>query len=101
MRNNTSPNRGNQEGGYEPGKDMLIALDCAASGTTMKKGKYLIDGTEKTGRLIEYYLIDKKYWPIIISIEDPFEQEDWDTYVNSRKVGGKVQIVEMTLRHKR
>ncbi|MBP7303713.1 MAG: phosphopyruvate hydratase [Fervidobacterium sp.] len=86
-----------KKAGYEPGKDIFIALDCAASEFyDEEKGKYLIDGTEKTGdELIEYYstLIDK-YWPVIISIEDPFEQEDWDTYVKfMQKVGGKVQIV--------
>ncbi|HPZ18137.1 MAG TPA: phosphopyruvate hydratase, partial [Fervidobacterium sp.] len=86
-----------KKAGYEPGKDIFIALDCAASEFyDEEKGKYLIDGTEKTGtELIEYYstLIDK-YWPVIISIEDPFEQEDWDTYVEfTQKVGGKVQIV--------
>ncbi len=86
-----------KKAGYEPGKDIFIALDCAASEFyDEEKGRYLIDGTEKTGdELIEYYstLIDK-YWPVIISIEDPFEQEDWDTYVKfTQKVGGKVQIV--------
>jgi len=86
-----------KKAGYEPGKDIFIALDCAASEFyDEEKGKYLIDGTEKAGdELIEYYstLIDK-YWPVIISIEDPFEQEDWDTYVKfTQKVGGKVQIV--------
>ncbi|HPT59814.1 MAG TPA: phosphopyruvate hydratase [Fervidobacterium sp.] len=86
-----------KKAGYEPGKDIFIALDCAASEFyDEEKGKYLIDGTEKTGaELIEYYsmLVDK-YWPVIISIEDPFEQEDWDTYVAfTQKVGGKVQIV--------
>ena len=86
-----------KKAGYGPGKDIFIALDCAASEFyDEEKGRYLIDGTEKTGdELIEYYstLIDK-YWPVIISIEDPFEQEDWDTYVKfTQQVGGKVQIV--------
>ncbi|MDM7321340.1 MAG: phosphopyruvate hydratase, partial [Fervidobacterium sp.] len=86
-----------EQAGYEPGKDIFIALDCAASEFYNEEtGKYNIDGTEKTGdELIEYYsmLVDK-YWPVIISIEDPFEQEDWDSYVKfTQKVGGKVQIV--------
>lgn len=86
-----------EKAGYEPGRDIFIALDCAASEFyDEEKGRYVIDGTEKTGEeLIEYYstLIDK-YWPVIISIEDPFEQEDWDSYVAfTSRVGGKVQIV--------
>ncbi|ABR30051.1 enolase [Thermosipho melanesiensis] len=84
-----------EKAGYVPGKDIYIALDVAASefynGET---GKYFIDGTEKTSdELIEYYesLINK--YPII-SIEDPFDQEDWDSYRKfNEKVGKKVQIV--------
>ncbi|MCD6104450.1 MAG: phosphopyruvate hydratase, partial [Thermosipho sp. (in: Bacteria)] len=56
--------------------------------------KYHIDGVDKSvDELIEYYetLIDK--YPII-SVEDPFDQEDWDAYVKfTSKVGNKVQVI--------
>ncbi|WP_126993072.1 phosphopyruvate hydratase [Thermosipho globiformans] len=81
--------------GYEPGKDIFIALDVAASEFYNEEtGKYFIDGSEKTvDELIEYYksLIEK--YPVI-SIEDPFDQEDWEAYQKfNKEVGNKVQIV--------
>ncbi|SHH31337.1 phosphopyruvate hydratase [Thermosipho atlanticus] len=81
--------------GYEPGKDIYIALDVAASEFYNEEtGKYHIDGVDKTvDELIEYYesLIDK--YPII-SIEDPFDQEDWDAYSKfNARVGSKIQII--------
>ncbi|ACJ74898.1 eno phosphopyruvate hydratase [Thermosipho africanus TCF52B] len=84
-----------QSAGYEPGKDIFIALDVAASEFYNEEtGKYFIDGSEKTvDELIEYYksLIEK--YPII-SIEDPFDQEDWEAYQKfNKEVGNKVQIV--------
>ncbi|HCF38011.1 MAG TPA: phosphopyruvate hydratase, partial [Thermosipho africanus] len=84
-----------QAAGYEPGKDIFIALDVAASEFYNEEtGKYFIDGSEKTvDELIEYYksLIEK--YPII-SIEDPFDQEDWEAYQKfNKEVGNKVQIV--------
>lgn len=84
-----------QKAGYEPGKDVFIALDCAASSFyDSDKKKYLIDGTEKSSdELLEYYrkLVDK--YPII-SIEDPFDEEDWDAFAKlTSQIGERVQIV--------
>ena len=81
--------------GYEPGKDIFIAFDAAASEFYNEETKkYHIDGVDKSvDELIEYYetLIDK--YPII-SVEDPFDQEDWDAYVKfTSKVGNKVQVI--------
>lgn len=84
-----------QKAGYEPGKDVFIALDCAASSFyDLDKKKYLIDGTEKSSdEILEYYrkLVDK--YPII-SIEDPFDEEDWDAFAKlTNQIGERVQIV--------
>lgn len=84
-----------QKAGYEPGKDVFIALDCAASSFyDSDKKKYLIDGTEKSSdELLEYYrkLVDE--YPII-SIEDPFDEEDWDAFAKlTDQIGERVQIV--------
>ena len=81
--------------GYEPGKDIFIALDVAASEFYNEETrKYHIDGTDKDAEeLIEYYESLINNYPII-SIEDPFDQEDWEAYANfTVKVGNKVQIV--------
>ena len=56
--------------------DSKIAIDCAAS-EFFKNGKYNIDGRELTKtELLEFYEDLAKRFPII-SIEDPFDQEDW------------------------
>ena len=81
--------------GFEPGKDIYIALDVAASEFYNEETrKYHNDGTDKDAEeLIEYYESLINNYPII-SIEDPFDQEDWEAYANfTAKVGNKVQIV--------
>ena len=82
-----------EKAGYEPGKDVYIAIDCAAS-SFYKDGKYYVDGKSMTSEeLMDYYanLIEK--YPII-SIEDPFDEEDWDAFVEfTKKYGDKIQIV--------
>ncbi len=94
--------------GYKPGKDVTIALDCAASEFSVKKGtKYSYDysqlnnGTKKEpkGKCLSAdeqvaYLekLCKKY--PIDSIEDGMDQNDWDGWVKLTKaIGDKVQLV--------
>ncbi len=102
-----APNLGNNEqaisyiikaidaAGYEVGKEIFIALDCAADSFFDEERKlYLIDGKEMTAdELIVYYegLISR--YPII-SIEDPFFEEDWDAFSKfNEKIGNRIQIV--------
>ncbi len=68
-----------------------IALDCAAS-EFYKNGSYTVDGKKVTfSELIDYYLKLIKQYPII-SIEDPFEQEDFSSFAQLRKKSN-IQIV--------
>lgn len=84
-----------KKAGYIPGKDVCIALDVAAS-EFYENGKYHLKGENKilsTEMLIKYYteLIDK--YPII-SIEDPFDQNDWEGFSQFTEIfGDKLQIV--------
>lgn len=80
-----------EETGY--GKRIKIALDCAAS-SFYKNKKYLIDGKRVDSKeLEEYYLGLVKKYPII-SIEDPFEEEDFEGFARlNKKLKGKVQVV--------
>lgn len=82
-----------EKAGYIPGKDVCIALDVAAS-EFYKDGLYKIENKSlSTEMLIKYYqeLIDK--YPII-SIEDPFDQNDWDGFSRlTELVGNRIQIV--------
>ncbi len=64
--------------GYKPKKDILIALDIAASSFyDNNKKMYLIDNTYKTtDQMIEMYKKIIKKYPIF-SIEDPLEEQDF------------------------
>ncbi|NLL95285.1 MAG: phosphopyruvate hydratase [Thermoplasmatales archaeon] len=81
------------EAGYIPGKDVFLALD-AASSEFFDGAKYSIDGKKLTpGELCDYYAALTKEFPLI-SIEDPFSEDDYETTAElTAKVGGKVQIV--------
>ena len=73
--------------GYQPGKDVVIALDVAASELYEKSfRKYIFEGEGKmhghkvirsAEELIEYYEELAEEFPIV-SIEDPLDEEDWD-----------------------
>ena len=97
-----------KKAGYEPGKDVKIAMDCAASEFCFKEGdaffydyKQLKDGKKKDPngkkltseeqiayleQLITKYPID--------SIEDGLSEEDWEGWVKLTKaIGGRCQLV--------
>ncbi|MCR5549014.1 MAG: phosphopyruvate hydratase [Bacteroidales bacterium] len=94
--------------GYEPGKDVKIAMDCAASEfAVVENGEYFYDYKQlKNGKqkdpngkklsateqiaflehLIDTYPID--------SIEDGLDENDWENWVKlTERVGGKCQLV--------
>ena len=80
---------------YTPGKDVLIALDVAASEMYDKnKNVYQIDGKYLNANdLIKYYIELIRNYPII-SIEDPFEENDLESLaVLTKLVGDKVMLV--------
>ncbi len=70
-----------------------IALDCAAS-EFFENGKYNIEDREMTrAELLEFYGDLIKRFPII-SIEDPFSEEDWNGFEDIvRQWGKKITIV--------
>lgn len=83
------------EANYRPGKEVLIALDVAASELYDKsKNFYSIDGLSLSANdLIKYYIELVRNYPII-SIEDPFEENDLESLaVLTKLVGDKVMIV--------
>lgn len=86
-----------KEAGYEPGKDVYIAMDCASSEFYNKEdGKYHLDGegTVKTeDEMIDWLeeLVGK--YPII-SIEDSLDENDWEGWAKlTQRLGKKVQLV--------
>ena len=97
-----------KDAGYEPGKDVKIAMDCAASEfATLEDGKWYYDYSKlKNGmpkdpngkkltadeqiayleELITEYPID--------SIEDGLDENDWDNWVKlTKKIGDRCQLV--------
>lgn len=80
---------------YHPGKDVLIALDCAASEMYDNiKNEYKIDNTYlSANELIKYYIELVRNYPII-SIEDPFKEDDYESFaVLTKLIGDKVMLV--------
>ena len=82
-----------KKAGFEPGKDVALALDVASS-EFFKDGKYHFEGGEHTAEeMSKVYedLIDQ--YPIV-SIEDPLQEDDWEGYTTlTAAIGDKVQIV--------
>ena len=81
--------------GYEPGKDVCMGIDVAAS-EFYEDGKYNLVGEGRsltTDELIDFYeeLVHK--YPII-SIEDPVDENDWDGFAKiTARLGDKIQLV--------
>ncbi|TBT95050.1 phosphopyruvate hydratase [Propioniciclava tarda] len=79
--------------GYEPGKDVCLALDVAAS-EFEKDGKYTFEGKELSADdMIAIYSEWVDAYPLV-SIEDPLNEEDWAGWKSiTDKLGSKVQLV--------
>lgn len=82
-----------EKSGYQPGSDVGIALDVAAS-ELYKNGLYVIEGTQKTSQeMINFYQDLISEYPVV-SIEDPLHEEDWDAWVKmTDRLGNQIQIV--------
>ena len=82
-----------ERAGYSPGDELGIALDVAAQEFLHDDG-YHIDGEILTGEnLVETYARWADEHPIV-SIEDPFGEDDWNSWSSlTREIGDNVQIV--------
>jgi enolase len=82
--------------GYQPGKDVAIALDPAAS-EFHRNGKYVFkkgDGSERTAaEMVTLYTQWVDRYPIV-SIEDGLAEDDWDGWaLLTEKLHDRVQLV--------
>ena len=79
--------------GYIPGKDVNLAIDCAAS-QFYKDGKYTLNGKDyTTPELIEFYRGLINNYPIT-TIEDPVDENDWEGFaLITKELGDKIQLV--------
>lgn len=80
--------------GYKAGEDVALAIDAAAS-EWYKNGQYHMkkDGAKDAAKLKDWYIeLTKKY--SLISIEDPFGDDDWQTFTTlSSELDSKAQVV--------
>ncbi len=81
--------------GYEPGKQVAIAMDVAAT-ELYKDGKYVLARDGKTlsaEEMVSWYESLVSKYPII-SIEDGLAEDDWGGYqLLTQKLGSKIQLV--------
>lgn len=91
------------EAGYKPRKDIMLALDVAATELYEKTSKkYIFEGESRmhghkvvrsAEELIDYYEELTDEFPII-SIEDPLDEEDWDGWeLLTTRLGIHIQLV--------
>lgn len=84
-----------KKAGYEPGKDIYLALDCAAT-EYYKDGKYEMvgEGVSLTSEENAAYLAKLAEDYPIISIEDGMSEDDWDGWKTlTDMIGDTVQLV--------
>ncbi|WP_433871358.1 phosphopyruvate hydratase [Saccharopolyspora sp. CA-218241] len=82
-----------EKAGYKPGRDIVLALDVAAT-EFYENGSYSFEKTQRSAaQLAEYYAELLSAYPLV-SIEDPLSEDDWDGWVQlTEQIGGQVQLV--------
>ena len=89
--------------GYQPGKEVGLALDVAASELyDPQSGKYVFEGEGKRSgnlvartatEMIDYYEELANEFPLL-SIEDPLDEEDWEGWkMLTARLGSRLQLV--------
>ena len=84
-----------EEAGYQPGREISLAIDAAAS-EFYKDGKYVLAGENKSfssAEMIGYLADFTKRYPLI-SIEDGLAEGDWDGWKKlTLDIGDTIQLV--------
>jgi len=85
-----------EQAGYEPGKQVFLALDSAAS-EFYRDGKYVLQNGGRRELTAEELTVVYAEWldryPIV-SIEDGLAEDDWDGWQHlTRELGGRIQLV--------
>jgi enolase len=87
---------GIQAAGYEPGRDVAIAMDPATSELYRQGAGYVLEHEGRTlssGELTDYWAQLADRYPIV-SIEDGMDEEDWDGWATlTERLGERVQLV--------
>ncbi len=84
-----------EKAGYAPGRDVYLALDCAAS-EFYRDGQYVLAGEQRSfdaNGFADYLANMVKRYPVL-SIEDGMDESDWEGWaVLTASLGDKVQLV--------
>jgi len=84
-----------EKAGYKAGEDIFLALDPAMS-ELYEDGKYVFKregGSKTTSELASFWQELANEYPII-SIEDAFDEDDWEGHVElTQRIGNRVQLV--------
>jgi enolase len=85
------------QAGYEPGKNIGVCLDPAAS-EFFQDGKYIFKKSDKSQRtseqMVEFWDNWVRQYPAIISIEDGMAENDWAGWkLMTDTLGKKIQLV--------
>ncbi|MCC6129006.1 MAG: phosphopyruvate hydratase [Acidobacteria bacterium] len=79
--------------GYKPGKEIFLALDCAAS-EFFENGKYKLEGKELTSEQVVDFWADIAASYPVLSIEDGCAEGDWDGWaLLTEKIGHQVHLI--------
>ncbi len=86
-----------EQAGYRPGRQIRLALDCAATEWAHDGGYRLSkrdpQASVSSERLIEQYAAWTSKYPLV-SIEDGLGEDDWTGWQTlTRRLGGRVQLV--------
>ncbi len=85
------------QAGYQPGTEIGICLDPAAS-EFYQNGKYVFKKSDKSERnseqMVEFWKNWVRQYPALVSIEDGMSEEDWEGWkLLTTELGGRLQLV--------
>ncbi|SJN09171.1 Enolase [Leucobacter sp. 7(1)] len=79
--------------GFEPGKDIALALDVAST-EFFADGVYTFEGKQRTAAEMSAYYADLMANYPLVSIEDPLAEDDWEGWkILTDEIGDRVQLV--------
>ena len=82
-----------KEVGYEPIEHFYVGIDAAAS-EFYENGKYHLDNKQLTpDEFVDYYYTLMDEYPILLSNEDPFDENDFDSFAKIVKKYGSSRAV--------
>ncbi len=83
-----------QTAGYKPGQDVALAADIASS-EFYENGKYNFEGKKRSSdEMMKIYFSWIKKYPLI-SIEDPFAEDDWEAWTKFKVQSSKFKVDPM------